>query len=313
MRRLEVFPNADVPPGEVALREAVAHEADCHEGEPVVLRADGNRAARLPLRAWRAASPGEVGPDGCLVHPDTLAEVEALCPDRLVVLESARPPQPTFYVFTWSRTPGPGDGSDDLPEDLIVLVDTSGSMAGAPLRHAQRALFAFADQKREMARTSARSDRLGLVTFGGEGSAGVDVACPPVGPEDEYSPFVDAVGRLRVGGLTPMAEALERGHELVAGSGEDSGEVGAGGGAGPRRSRRRRLILLSDGHPCPGSAEEVHDLALRLADDGVYVATVGVGEFFDRRLLMTLAARTGAPFLEAQSIRRLPRLLEELA
>jgi len=50
-----------------------------------------------------------------------------------------------------------------------------------------------------------------------------------------------------------------------------------------------------------------------MARQKIYLATVGVGEFFDRQLLTSVAARTRAPFVEVHEIRQLPHLLEALA
>ena len=76
---------------------------------------------------------------------------------------------------------------------------------------------------------------------------------------------------------------------------------------------RRRLILVTDGHPCPGAAADVEALLPRLASAGIRVATVGVGDGFDRNLLGRLAAGTNSPFVEVQRIRELLQILESLA
>lgn len=293
LRRLEAFAHPDLEPDCVAVRISVAEELGLHSGEGVFVGSFHDPASRIMLPSWTEAAEGDVGPDGCLVAPELLERLDGLAADRLVVLQSARPPLPCFYTLAWTvHEPE----TQPRPEDVVVLLDASSSMDGAPLRQAKRALLAFVDQKRE----AGLGDRLGLVTFGGDGPAGVEVVCRPRDAAAENQAFVDGVLGVRPAGLTPMAAALRQSMELMQELDVDA-------------SRRRRLVLVTDGYPCPGSADEIRDLAPELADAGVRVATVGVGGGFDRGLLSFLAARTGAPFLEAHSIRQLPVLLEALA
>lgn len=299
MRKLRIFADDGLERNVVGLRLAVAREHGLRSGEPVDLRAPWDDRLRRRLAGWCEVDESEIGPDGCLVHPAELEELRRSFEDPYVVVESGRRPMPAFYALTWTVDE---PRAERRAEDLLVIVDTSASMEGTPLRHARRALHGFVDRKREL----GLDDRLGLVTFGGRGAAGVRVAARPSEAGESHEGFVRAVRRLRVGGLTPMAEALERAREVFS-------ELMPRHADPDSSPRRRRLILVSDGHPCPGSPDEVLAVADTLAAEKVYVATVGVGEHFHRPLLAAVAARTGAHFVEAHRIRHLPALLETLA
>ena len=103
-------------------------------------------------------------------------------------------------------------------------------------------------------------------------------------------------------GRTPMTAALRKALEVL----EELPEAS-------ESRRRRKIILISDGYPCPANHEEIDEIIEELARNDIYLATIGVGDLFDRHLLTRMAARTRAPFLEVHQVRQLPYLLEKLA
>lgn len=296
MRRLEAIAEGSTPRESAGMRASLARDHGFRAGEPIFVCSFHNDEKRVWLAGWHPVDDDEIGPDGCLLHAEVIVWLSDAEGGVYVVLRSGKPPQPDFFTFCWTyEEPDP----ERLPEDLLVLVDTSSSMEGIPLRNARRALFRFVDCKRDL----GLDDRLGLVTFGGEGDDGVDVVCLPGNDADgTYDAFARAVSQTRAKGRTPMAAALRKATEVLETLPEEPGV-----------RRRRRLLLITDGYPCPGDAEEIEALADELARQKVYIATVGVGEYFDRQLLTTLAARTRAPFVEVHEIRQLPYLLEALA
>lgn len=297
MLKLLAYPHEDLPADRVGLPSTAARRLKLLAGEPLVATVERPEAPRLIVAGW--AETANVGPDGCLLAPDLLGRL-GIEPGQTVCLDSARLPQPWFWSFFWDYEE---PESAARAEDLLILLDTSSSMEGKPLHSAKRALYALLERKRE--RTGARPpqeaeplDRIGLLTFGGEGRAGVRIACAPAGGNE--GPLLSAIERCRAGGMTPMAEALTEALAVL-----ETLE--------PSPDSRRRLILVTDGHPCPGAAADVEALLPALAAARVRVATVGVGDGFDRNLLSRLAAGTNAPFVEVQRIRELLQTLESLA
>ncbi len=296
MRRLLAILDPSAPPESVGLRLSVARELSFRVGEPVYVADAHDEAKRVWLPGWWEVADDQIGPDGCLLSAEVVGRLSELSEGVYVHLRSGRSPQPSFFTFSWTYEE---PEEERPPEDLLVLLDTSSSMGGTPLRNAQRALYAFVDRKREL----ALEDRLGLVTFGGDAETGVEVVCLPVGEAaGNYDEFVRAVGESRPAGQTPMAAALEKALEILESLPDTGGAP-----------RRRRLLLITDGHPCPRDPDGIEALIERFESERVYLATVGVGEFFDRDLLTSMAARTRAPFVEVHQIRQLPYLLETLA
>ena len=291
-RRFQALSRPGLDSETVGLRPSSAREMGLRRGEPLWIESSEQQPRRIHVSGWRAEP--NLGPDGCLMAPEMLARL-GMDAMGYVLLSSARLPQPDFFLFCWSYQEF---DQEPRPEDLLVVLDVSGSMAGAPLRSARRALQAFVERRRERRRELGLDDRLGLLTFGGEGEEGVQLACPPAADNDQA--FLSAVERTQADGLTPLGAALRKAAGLLEQAPDDDGSP-----------RRRRLVLLSDGYPCPEDPS-LMSLIDELARQEVRVAAVGVGDGFDRRLLSELAARTGGPFLEVRQVRELALLLEEL-
>ena len=82
---------------------------------------------------------------------------------------------------------------EEVPVTLLLVLDTSGSVRGAPLRH----LLAAAEAAGEALRPG---DRVGLVTFSDKLRLAVE---PPAPPAD----LPAALGRVRAGGATALYDA----------------------------------------------------------------------------------------------------------
>lgn len=292
--RFQVFTRPDLPMDGVGLRPSMARRLGLQAGEPLYLTSCEASDRRVRVPGWY--DERRLGPDGCLVPGEMLATL-GVPAEGYIFLDSARPPQPSFHLFCWTYE---DVDEEPVPEDLLVLLDVSGSMQGAPLRSAKRALLGFLDRRHERQRELRLADRLGLITFGGTGREGVQMICPPAA--DNQGAFLEAIESAEAGGATPMAEALQVAIETLRALGGTTGDA-----------QRQRLILVTDGYPYPAESGALEEIVEELAQEDVRVATVGVGEHFDRELLSSLAARTEAPFVEVQRMRDLILLLEELA
>lgn len=292
--RFQALTRSNLPTDGVGLRPSVASRLGLQAGEPLYLTSCETQDRRLRVPGWYAEK--KLGPDGCLVAGEMLASL-GIPAEGYLFLDSARPPQPSFHLFCWTHE---DIDEEPAPEDLLVLLDVSGSMQGAPLRSAKRALIGFLDRRHERQRELRLADRLGLITFGGTGREGVQMICPPA--VDDQGAFLEAVEAAEATGATPMAEALQVAIETLRALGSTAGDT-----------QRRRLILVTDGYPYPVESGALEGIVEELVREDIRVATVGVGEHFGRELLSSLAARTEASFVEVQRMRDLILLLEELA
>jgi len=151
-------------------------------------------------------------------------------------------------------------------ETIVVVLDRSGSMTGAPLTAAKQALHNLVD-------VMIPSDKFGLVVF--DQHAHVQV---PVRSMKEHDQGV----------VHNLIEGVESGTTT---------DIAAGYVLGLREARRHRgevgasVIVLSDGHANEGTTDPsvMAQLAKRARVRQLTTATIGIGEGYDDSLLESMA------------------------
>ncbi|MEZ6015849.1 MAG: VIT and VWA domain-containing protein [Planctomycetota bacterium] len=250
-----------------------------------------------------------------------LGEVTALLPDAQVVVDGPRravvswegsaaeaPPSglsvtakladgaPSFAVETYRDTdgeawfvavfsPGTPAAEDLLPRDVLLVLDTSGSMRGQKLAQAQAAAHWLVDHLGER-------DRVNIVRFSTDVSAALP-ALTPVTPEAREALHA-AIDALTAQGGTALGDALA----YIASMPQVQG-------------RARTVALLTDGRPTVGErdAAALVGVARRIGDAGLRLHTFGVGEDVDDGLLRgAAAAGQGRAEVFANALEVEPRL-----
>jgi Ca-activated chloride channel homolog len=180
-----------------------------------------------------------------------------------VALQMARGQGPLAHGLLTLTPPAPEARPERLPRDLIVLLDTSGSMDGEPLAQARRVVSALID-------TLDERDRLELV---------------------EFSTVPSRWRREPVAASAPArAEALRWLSSLSASGGTEM-RAGIVEALQPLRAEsQRQVVLVTDG--LIGSESEVVGTIVRDLPASCRVHTVGVGSAVNRSLTMA-AARAG--------------------
>lgn len=157
------------------------------------------------------------------------------------------------------------------PLDLVLALDTSGSMAGAPIENLRLGLQMMLPHLRE-------EDRVSLIAFSEE-------ATPLVGLTSADAKELDiAIAGLHANGATNIYAGLSAAYAELAASSD--------------ASRERRVLLLSDGEPTVGflSSPVMVDLATAYSKRGMALSTIGVGISFDAELLRELATAGSGSF-----------------
>ncbi len=156
------------------------------------------------------------------------------------------------------------------PLDLVLLLDTSGSMEGASiegLRHAAHDLIE---------RMSPR-DRLAVVTF--DSQAQVLVASTELTGQARVT-ALDVVDHLRARGTTDLGDGLALALQQVA--------------AGRVASSIDRIVLVGDG--VPNDPTPIPGLVDQARSARVSITTLGLGLDFDEGLLGQMAMQTGGVY-----------------
>jgi len=168
--------------------------------------------------------------------------------------------------------------------NLSLVLDRSGSMAGAKIEKARQAAMQLVDRLRP-------DDVFSLVTFSDE--AQVVVPAQHVEDKDALKEKIEGV---EAGGSTALYAGVKLGadqlDEFVS------------------SKRINRVILLSDGlaNVGPSTPRDLRRLGSRLAERGMSVTTLGVGDDYNEDLMAGLAEASDANYYYVQDTEKLPEI-----
>lgn len=160
------------------------------------------------------------------------------------------------------------------PVNLVMLLDTSGSMAGSKIDNMKEAAAQFVEQMGD-------EDTISIVEFYTVSDLLVDQA--PVGPNRQQ--IVDIIGNMESGGETTLFDAIGDGSAVVAAS------------SSPESSNA--MIILTDGQDTASNrfAFDDHLISTATANDTT-VFTVAYGNDADEEILATLASKGNGNFYQ---------------
>ena len=235
-----------------------------NKGDPVVLKKDGNLVkARVEISS---ASDGS----------EEVCRLNKMARDLLAV--------------------NMGDEIEIIPpENLILLIDTSGSMGDyitgiSKIDATKNAVREFIRSKFLM----GQEDRIGIVSFG-------QFATIVERPSTNYEYLEHSSDTLFPNGATALHEGMSLAIDMLSLS----------GGV-------KRIVLLTDGVPTTTGKLAIITLAKTAAEKRIVIDTVGVGSPFDfmgydEGLLRRIAAITGGTFRRVLDIQQLTGQFRELA
>jgi Ca-activated chloride channel family protein len=150
------------------------------------------------------------------------------------------------------------------PTNLVVVLDRSGSMDGAPLDHATRAL-------RDVVDRLSPADSFGLVIFDDQ----VDVVVP-AGPVSDRAAIKRAIDGVTARSMTDLGAGLIEGLRQAKRLGSDAGV---------------RVLLVSDGHANSGVTDPtvLRNHVGQHLDSRITTSTLGMGLGYDESLLSAIA------------------------
>lgn len=219
---------------------------------PVRVQRAGPHAATVRLDADRGAGEWALH---YVVDPSDLG--------LHVVTHRPDPEQDGYFLLL--ATPLAAADAAPVAKDVVIALDTSGSMRGEKMEQARMAVADLIDRL-------GPADRFNIVAFGTEARAFAEA---PIAADAAVAERARAwVEALVAHGRTNLADAL------------DAALAGESG-------RPRIVLLITDGAPTAGLREPDQIIATVPADTPSRIFALGVGDDVNAHLLDKLSARTG--------------------
>jgi Ca-activated chloride channel family protein len=170
------------------------------------------------------------------------------------------------------------------PLNLAVVLDRSGSMTGAKLEKTKQAAM-------QLVNRLAPNDIFSLVIFSDE----AQVLVPAQRVEDKDA-LKEKIESIEADGSTALFAGVKMGADQL-------GEFFSS-------KRINRVILLSDGlaNVGPSTPRELRRLGSQLAERGISVTTIGVGDDYNEDLMAGLAEASDANYYYVQETEKLPEI-----
>ena len=165
-------------------------------------------------------------------------------------------------------TAPPAPPVDRAPLDVVVVLDRSGSMGGAPLA-------AVTNATAQLLHLAGGNDRIGVVSFDDE----VAVVLPLA--HQHTSEAASLVRAIRAGGSTNLSGGWLKGLEMLV--------------ASPRPDAVARIVVLTDGHANAGlvGIDQLAPLVAGGRTHGITTSVIGFADGYDEQLVAGLADAGG--------------------
>lgn len=227
----------------------------------------------MPRKTWWAATLAVVAPIcfSCSRTPNAPSSepspvsVKAALGNPLVKSGAS---QSMFARIEVGAAPRPAHGRP--PVNLVLLVDTSGSMEGKAIEDARAASLALLD-------TMSPKDHFAVVAFDSK----AEVLLPSTRIDDaDLKELRSKIGAMKAQGTTDMVAGLRRALDQAEGAMEKDGV--------------NRIVLLGDG--VPNDDAQINSLVAEAATRNISITTMGLGNDYDETLMGRIAQQSGGKF-----------------
>lgn len=191
--------------------------------------------------------------------------------------------QSVFARIEVGAAPRPAHGRP--PVNLVLLVDTSGSMEGKAIEDARAASLALLD-------TMSPRDHFAVVAFDSK----ADVLLPSTRIDDaDLKELRTKIGAMKAQGTTDMVAGLRKALDQAEAAMEKEGV--------------NRIVLLGDG--VPNDDAQIDSLVRQATAHGISITTMGLGNDYDETLMGRIAQQSGGKFSYVEDSAKVSSFFEE--
>lgn len=194
-----------------------------------------------------------------------------------------------FWIGIWVELPNEETRQTRPPIALSLVVDTSGSMSGTKIDHAQQAVKSFIESLN-------RNDIVSIYAFS---NTVTEIAPPTIINDKNRIDLIARAGDLQAMGSTNLFGGLSAGQSRAV--------------SAPPTHPIRRVVVLSDGQANIGplSPKALGDLAARGTEAGVQVSAVGIGLDYDEHTLGAMAIRSAGRLYHLEDPSEMSTILKD--
>ncbi len=234
--------------------------------------------ARSEILSGRIPHPDTFTDEGLLSQHDLHLPNAAECDQLFCVIAEAMPsdlvskPNDQYFVGLGFASNLDANRWQRDAQNVVAVVDKSGSMSGEPLDLVRRSLLALTDELTE-------DDQLSIVLYGDRSHVYLQ---PTKLSKDNRQTVREQIQAIASAGSTNMEEGLQVGYQVA------------------RQSRSTfdgstRLILFTDERPNVGAthANSFIGMAREASEVGIGLTTIGVGVQFDSSLAIKISSTRG--------------------
>jgi len=234
--------------------------------------------ARSEISSGRIPHPDTFTDEGLLSQHDLTLPGADTCEQLFCVFGEAirsdvtNKPDDRYFVGLGFSTNIKAESWQREPQNIVAVIDKSGSMHGKPLALVRRSLLA-------LTKVLDKNDQLSIVLYGDRSHVYLE---PTRMTRNKLATVREQIEAIESSGSTNMEEGLEVGYRLARES--QAGFEGA-----------TRLILFTDERPNVGdtSANGFIGMAKAASELGVGLTTIGVGVQFDSSLAVKISSTRG--------------------
>jgi uncharacterized protein YegL len=205
-------------------------------------------------------------------------------------------PSQDIFVGVMLKSKFDGIGNKNLPIDIVIVLDVSGSMDSRLGESTESCLSLAKTAIRKVCTRMSQEDRLGLCTFNNKGKTIFELS-----HREEIAAFEDNLDKIVADGGTVLYNGLWEGYDLM--TREFYPKVGM------EIDRMRRILFLTDLQSCDET--KFIELLKKSSEENIFTTIIGIGLNFNSSFAEIASKNKGTSYFSATKPEHLDKIIVE--